>query len=70
MTQRFQAELEQAKELARLQLEHEHLENLRQLGEGLEQKQAQQLKGLTALQDEHVAEKQLMKKEHDKDMEQ
>ena len=31
MTQKFQTELEEAKEVARYELEQEHLENLRQL---------------------------------------
>ena len=70
MTQRFQTELEQAKEMARMELEQEHLENLKLLELSLEQKHEEQLQGLAELQDRHVKEMEALKADHVNEIEQ
>lgn len=64
MTQKFQTELEEAKEVARYELEQEHLENLRQLETSLGQKHEEQLRGLSELQQKHVHEINNIKANH------
>lgn len=64
MSQKFQTELEEAKEVARYELEQEHLENLRQLEASLGQKHAEQLHGLAELQQKHVEEIHILKAGH------
>lgn len=64
MSQKFQTELEEAKEVARYELEQEHLENLRQLEGSLGQKHAEQLRGLAELQQKHVDEIHNLKAGH------
>ena len=61
MTRQFQTELEQAKEMAKYELEQEHLENLKQLETSLQQQHAEQLSGLMRLQGQHEEEKKLLK---------
>ena len=56
MTLQFQRELEQAKEIAKYELEQEHLENLKQLEVRLVQKHEEQLNGLLELQGKHEQE--------------
>lgn len=64
MSQKFQTELEEAKEVARYELEQEHLENLRQLETNLGQKHEEQLRGLAELQQKHVQEINILKANH------
>ena len=64
MSQKFETELEEAKEVARYELEQEHLENLRQLEQSLGQKHAEQLRGLAELQQKHVQEINILKAGH------
>lgn len=61
MIQQFQTELEQAKEMAKYELEQEHLENLKQLETNLEQKHAEQLSGLMKLQGKHEEDMKQLK---------
>lgn len=63
-SQKFQTELEEAKEVARYELEQEHLENLRQLETNLGQKHEEQLRGLAELQQKHVQEINIVKANH------
>lgn len=63
-SQKFQTELEEAKEVARYELEQEHLENLRQLETNLGQKHEEQLRGLAELQQKHVQEINILKANH------
>lgn len=69
MTQRLQAELEQAKEVARLEVEQEHLQNLQQLEENLGENHAEQLKGLADLQKNHMEEVEKLKYHHQQEFE-
>ena len=64
MSQKFQTELEEAKEVARYELEQEHLENLRQLETSLGQKHEEQLRGLAELQEKHAHEISVVKAGH------
>ena len=64
MSQKFQTELEEAKEVARYELEQEHLENLRQLETSLGQKHSEQLRGLAELQNKHVQDINILKAGH------
>ena len=64
MSEKFQTELEEAKEVARYELEQEHLENLRQLEQSLSQKHEEQLRGLAELQGKHVQEINILKAGH------
>lgn len=64
MSEKFQTELEEAKEVARYELEQEHLENLRQLEASLGQNHAEQLRGLAELQQKHVDEIHNLKAAH------
>ena len=64
MSEKFQTELEEAKEVARFELEQEHLENLRQLEQSLGQKHEEQLSGLAELQGKHVQEINILKAGH------
>lgn len=69
MAQRLQAELEQAREVARLEVEQDHLQNLQQLEEGLGEKHAEQLRGLADLQEKHMEEIEIIKNEHEQQIE-
>ena len=69
MSEKFQTELEEAKEVARYELEQEHLENLRQLEQSLGQKHEQQLRGLAELQGKHVQEINILKAGHEAEVE-
>lgn len=69
MKERYKAEIEQAKEKARLELEQEHLESLQMLEVELEQKHAKQIKGLASLQDVHEEDIQRINREHGETME-
>lgn len=64
MSEKFQTELEEAKEVARYELEQEHLENLRQLEQSLGEKHEEQLRGLAELQGKHVQEINILKAGH------
>ena len=69
MSEKFQTELEEAKEVARYELEQEHLENLRQLEQNLGQKHEEQLRGLAELQGKHVQEINILKAGHEAEVE-
>ena len=69
MSEKFQTELEEAKEVARYELEQEHLENLRQLEQSLGQKHEEQLRGLAELQGKHVQEINILKAGHEAEVE-
>lgn len=69
MKERYKAEIEQAKERARLELEQEHLQNLQLLEEELEKKHAKQMEGLATLQDIHEEDIQRINQEQSEAME-
>lgn len=69
MKERYKAEIEQAKERARLELEQEHLQNLQLLEEELEKKHGKQMEGLATLQDIHEEDIQRINQEQSEAME-